>query len=164
MTPNLKSVKILYGVLGGDQAREAAAKALEKARGFVRSSLYETLTIKRVPDIHFELDRNSDHAARVSELLAQIKKESAPGQSPEGGGPENPQAGGEDSEDPETDQNFKSTDDRFSASENDDDDGDGNMDDCNRHDGGDDSNRHGGRGDSRGGAKPGREALKMVLA
>ena len=78
VAPNLQSAKILYGVLGGDKEREEAAKALEKARGFLRSALFEALTIKRVPELRFELDRNTAHAARVSEVLAIIKDSESP--------------------------------------------------------------------------------------
>jgi ribosome-binding factor A len=72
VSPDLRSARIVYGILGGDDEREAAAKALAKAAGFVRSKLYETLSLKRVPEIRFELDRNVAHAARVAEVLASL--------------------------------------------------------------------------------------------
>jgi ribosome-binding factor A len=98
VAPNLQSARILYGVLGGDEERAAAEKALEKAKGFVRASLFEALSIKRIPQIRFELDRNAAHAARVSELLAAIgpaaSPEEGPGQEPgEGPGGPGPAAG-----------------------------------------------------------------------
>jgi ribosome-binding factor A len=74
VSPNLKSARVFYGVLGGDSEREQAAKALERAKGFIRASLFELLSLKRIPEIRFELDLNPAHAARVSELLSSLAK------------------------------------------------------------------------------------------
>ena len=86
VAPNLQSAKVFYGILdGGDDVRAAAAKALEKARGFVRSALYESLSMRRIPEIRFEPDRNVGHAARIGEVLASIMRDDASGAGGAGG-------------------------------------------------------------------------------
>jgi ribosome-binding factor A len=69
MTADLKRAVVLYSLLGGDEDRMAARKALDRASGFVRSAVGETLGLKFTPEIKFEFDRNLEHARRMTDLL-----------------------------------------------------------------------------------------------
>jgi ribosome-binding factor A len=44
-------------------------------RGFLRSLLARSLSLRSTPELHFELDRGLEHAARIEQLLTQIKKD-----------------------------------------------------------------------------------------
>ena len=46
-----------------------------RAAGFLRSRAARALTTRSVPQLHFELDRGLEHAARIGELLNDIRRE-----------------------------------------------------------------------------------------
>jgi ribosome-binding factor A len=94
VSQDLRSARIWYGVLSADEAAGAeAAKALEKAKGFIRSALGEAMALRRIPEIRFEPDLNAAHAARLGQILAAISPEGpeagadGAGQEGEAGGP-----------------------------------------------------------------------------
>jgi ribosome-binding factor A len=62
--------------VGGDQAEQARAlQGLHSAAGFLRSRAARALTTRTVPELHFELDKGVEHAARIEELLESIRRE-----------------------------------------------------------------------------------------
>ena len=69
MTADLKRAVILYSLLGGDEEKIAVQKALDRAAGFVRTAVGETLGLKYTPEIRFEFDRNLEYAQHMTELL-----------------------------------------------------------------------------------------------
>ena len=75
VTSDLSHATIVVSVLGGEEERTAALKGLESARGFLRSLLAKTLSIRTIPELHFEYDRGKDHAARMFEILDKMKQE-----------------------------------------------------------------------------------------
>ena len=42
---------------------------------FLRTKLTKALSTRTVPELHFEIDRGLEHAARINALLADIKHE-----------------------------------------------------------------------------------------
>jgi ribosome-binding factor A len=54
-------------------AREAAVEGLQSAAGFLRRLVAKELTTRIVPELHFVLDRNFEHAQRINQLLAELK-------------------------------------------------------------------------------------------
>ncbi len=75
VTSDLSHATILISVLGGEDERKAALEGLESARGFLRSLLAKTLSLRTIPELHFAYDRGMDHAARMFEVLDQMKQE-----------------------------------------------------------------------------------------
>lgn len=61
--------------LGGDerQQRESLA-ALDHARHYLRHELAARLSLRHVPELHFEQDRNPDADTRIDILLKRAKK------------------------------------------------------------------------------------------
>ena len=61
--------------LGGDerQQRESLA-ALDHARHYLRHELATRLSLRHVPELHFEHDRNPDADSRIDILLKRAKK------------------------------------------------------------------------------------------
>jgi ribosome-binding factor A len=84
VSPDLGKVRIFYSVMGDDQALAKAALALKGARGFVRASLYQALTLKRVPEVLFEHDRNLAYASRINTLIADLRRPGDGGWSEDG--------------------------------------------------------------------------------
>jgi ribosome-binding factor A len=60
---------------GTAEEKEAALAGLQSAAGFLRGLVARTLTTRTVPELHFVLDRGFEHAQRIDQLLAEIKRE-----------------------------------------------------------------------------------------
>ena len=61
--------------LGGDERQQKASlAALEHARHYLRHELATRLSLRHVPELHFEVDRNADADNRVDILLKRAKK------------------------------------------------------------------------------------------
>lgn len=54
---------------------ELALEGLKSAAGFLRSRIAKTLSTRTIPELHFELDRGLEHAARINAVLADLKRE-----------------------------------------------------------------------------------------
>lgn len=55
--------------------RDATIAGLQSAAGFLRGLVAKALTTRVVPELHFELDRNFEHAQRINQLLAELKQD-----------------------------------------------------------------------------------------
>ena len=61
--------------LRGDERRQKASlAALEHARHYLRHELAVRLSLRHVPELHFELDRNPDADSRIEFLIKRAKK------------------------------------------------------------------------------------------
>jgi ribosome-binding factor A len=72
VSQDISHARIHVSVLGTDEERQSTMRALEHARGFVRSRLGGELTIRHVPDIQFVLDRSIEQGDRVIALLNKL--------------------------------------------------------------------------------------------
>lgn len=77
VTNELSHARILVSVPGDDATRNRALEGLESAAGFLRSRAARALTTRTVPELHFELDRGLQHAARINELLDGLRREAS---------------------------------------------------------------------------------------
>lgn len=68
---------VRVSVLGDEDEKAAALEGLQSARGFLRSRLAKTLTLRVTPDIAFVLDRGIEHAQRINQVLADLKRDEA---------------------------------------------------------------------------------------
>jgi ribosome-binding factor A len=75
VTGDLGHARVLVSVPGEPAERERALQGLQSAAGFLRSRVARALTTRTVPELHFELDQGLAHAARISELLDEIRRE-----------------------------------------------------------------------------------------
>jgi ribosome-binding factor A len=75
VTNDLSHARVLVSVSGEEADKLRALEGLQSAAGFLRSRAARTLTTRSVPELHFELDRGLEHAARISELLNTIRRE-----------------------------------------------------------------------------------------
>jgi ribosome-binding factor A len=50
-------------------------EGLESAAGYLRSLVARVLTTRSVPELHLEQDRGLEHAARIEQLLADLRRE-----------------------------------------------------------------------------------------
>ena len=71
-TPDLRHAKVWVSVIGQDRERRATIAALGRAMPFVRHELGRTLRLKRIPDLHVELDDTAERGTRVLHLLDEL--------------------------------------------------------------------------------------------
>lgn len=75
VTADLSHAKIRVSVPGEEEVKQRALEGLRSASGFLRTRVAKALTTRTVPELHFELDRGLEHAARINEVLASLKQE-----------------------------------------------------------------------------------------
>jgi ribosome-binding factor A len=75
VTNDLSHARIMVSVPGDEAEKSRALEGLQSAAGFLRSRAARALTTRSVPEFHFELDRGLQHAARINELLNEIRRE-----------------------------------------------------------------------------------------
>lgn len=75
VTADLSHARIMVSVPGDDAAKTRALEGLQSAARFLRSRAARALTTRIVPELHFELDKGLAHAARINELLGEIRRE-----------------------------------------------------------------------------------------
>lgn len=74
VSPDSRHATIKVAVRGEVREQRQALAALEHARAFLRHELAARLTLRRVPELHFQLDQNSDALTRVDFLLKRAKR------------------------------------------------------------------------------------------
>jgi len=75
VTSDLSHARIMVSVPGDAAEKARALEGLQSAAGFLRSRAARALTTRIVPELHFELDKGVEHAARIEELLESIRRE-----------------------------------------------------------------------------------------
>ena len=72
---DMSHARVMVSVPGDDSGKAKALEGLQSAAGFLRSRAARALTTRTVPELHFELDRGLEHAARINALLNTIRQE-----------------------------------------------------------------------------------------
>ena len=71
VSPDLSHARVFVSVMGEEAEKMATVEALRRASGFIRARVGDDVTLKRMPELHFEIDRSLERAARIEELLHQ---------------------------------------------------------------------------------------------
>ncbi len=81
VSPDLGHARVFVSVMGEEEEKMSTIEALRRASGFIRARVGGDVTLKRMPELHFEIDRSLERAARIEELLerAEGEDEGAPG-------------------------------------------------------------------------------------
>lgn len=66
---------VRVSVMGTEEEKASAMTGLNSARGFLRSHLARALTLRTTPELHFQLDRGLEHAQRINQLLAELRRD-----------------------------------------------------------------------------------------
>ena len=69
VTPDYAHAKVFYTALVGESEREALAKGLKRASGFLRHELSRQLLLRTVPELHFEYDTSVERGMSLSSLI-----------------------------------------------------------------------------------------------
>lgn len=70
-----KTATVYYSILGSEEQRAAAGKALERAAPYLRVLLKKEVTVKVIPHLVFVYDETPRKASRIDELLNRLEKE-----------------------------------------------------------------------------------------
>lgn len=82
VTPDLRHARVFVSVMGSEPEREATFQGLASTASHLRSRVGRSLRLRVAPEIQFREDDSIARAARIESLLAGIRSESAPEQSP----------------------------------------------------------------------------------
>jgi len=74
IAPDMRQAKVFIAVRATEKEQRDAIKALEHASGFIRHELVERLQLRRMPDLHFALDKSEEYSERIEALLKEAKK------------------------------------------------------------------------------------------
>src|SRR5512146_2731567 len=74
VSPDGRYATIRVALRGDERQQNEALAALEHARHFLRHELASRLSLRRVPELHFQVDRNADADSRIEILLKRAKK------------------------------------------------------------------------------------------
>lgn len=75
VSPDGTHAVVRISVMGTEEEKRSALEGLESARGFLRTRLARTLSLRTAPDLRFELDRGLEHAAHINRLLSDLKRD-----------------------------------------------------------------------------------------
>jgi ribosome-binding factor A len=68
-SPELDHAKVYITSLGDEEEREEILTGLRSAAPFIRKQLAGRLSMRRIPELHFEADRVLAEAMRIEQLL-----------------------------------------------------------------------------------------------
>lgn len=75
VTKDLKYAKVYVSVLGDEEKNESAVKALNKAAGFIKHRLSETMVTRSVPTLKFIVDNSIRYSIDIQQKLEDIEHE-----------------------------------------------------------------------------------------
>ena len=73
ITRDLRQAKVFVSIMGSDAERAATFEGLESVASFLRARIGKALRLRLAPEIHFLADESVARAARIEQLLAQVK-------------------------------------------------------------------------------------------
>lgn len=74
LEPDLHLATVFVSVIGGPEAERECLQGLMAARSFVRSQLAGRLSMRKLPELRFEIDRSEQLGQRLGQLLQRDRK------------------------------------------------------------------------------------------
>ena len=78
VSPDLRSAKVFYTVIGDEEARVATAAGLKSSSGYIRQQLGKQLHLKYIPELTFVYDSSVEYGNRIENLLREINPSDDP--------------------------------------------------------------------------------------
>lgn len=72
LTNDYSFLTIYYTVLGKEEKKVAAHKALERSKGFVKRQLAHRVKMRKVPEILFKYDESLDYGNKIEQGLKEV--------------------------------------------------------------------------------------------
>jgi ribosome-binding factor A len=91
VSADLQVARAYYTSLGDAEAQRNTARALERARPFLRRQIAQRIRLRRAPEIAFQYDESIARQERIESLLEEIRQ-----QPPVAQGPDEPRSDDDD--------------------------------------------------------------------
>lgn len=75
VTNDLSHARIYFSVLGDETKQEDTMKALQKAKGYIRTELSHSIQVRHFPELEFILDKSIEHGIRIASILKELGDE-----------------------------------------------------------------------------------------
>lgn len=77
LTDDMSQAKVFVSLYGEEEVREDAWKALNKAKGFLRSEIAKRIRMRVAPEILLEKDTSQEYGSHIDNLLRKLKMDEA---------------------------------------------------------------------------------------
>lgn len=74
VTPDLRTAKVFYSMIGTDEQRADTQKGLDAAKGFVRREVTSRVQLRVSPEVIFAFDASVDEGDKIDRLLREVKE------------------------------------------------------------------------------------------
>jgi len=74
VSPDGRHCTVKVAIRGGEREQREGMAALDHAKHFLRHELATRLSLRHVPELHFDLDRNPDVENRIDFLLKRARR------------------------------------------------------------------------------------------
>ena len=74
LTDDLKSAKVYFSALGGQEEIERAGSGLESARGFIKREIAGSMQLRYVPRLEFVHDTSLAEGSRMEKLFEKLRE------------------------------------------------------------------------------------------
>lgn len=75
VTGDLQQAKIFISVMGNEEQKDNSLKALQSAKGFIRSEIGKRMKLRHTPELVFKIDESIEYGSKIESLLNVIKKD-----------------------------------------------------------------------------------------
>lgn len=66
---DISHARVYVSVLGSEEKQTETIKALQQARGFIRTELARVIQMRHAPNLDFRLDKSIEHGIHIASLL-----------------------------------------------------------------------------------------------
>lgn len=75
VTDDLRTARVFYSVIGGDQEKKNSREGLESATGFIRRELGRRLRLRYTPELIFTFDDSLEYGNHIEQLIRGLKED-----------------------------------------------------------------------------------------
>lgn len=75
LTNDLSQAKVFLTVLGNDKEVENTFKALDKAKGFIKSELGSRMRLRIMPKLMYEYDQSIEYGNKIERMIQDLHKQ-----------------------------------------------------------------------------------------
>ncbi len=72
LTRDLSYLTVYYTILGQDAKKDAAKRALDRSKAFIRSTLAHRVNMRKSPTLIFKYDESLDYGNRIEQGLKKV--------------------------------------------------------------------------------------------
>lgn len=74
LTNDLSFAKVYFTVLGNEDKKQSVKRGLDKAKGFIKTTLGSRVQMRKIPELIFVYDASIDYGNKIEGILRQINE------------------------------------------------------------------------------------------